>query len=61
MALDYTNPIERLDVPVHELVAQLAEQRHQYLDLDPDSACPLPGCTPACLPAGTTPPGGSDG
>ncbi|PBC72328.1 MULTISPECIES: hypothetical protein [unclassified Streptomyces] len=30
--------------------AQLAEQRHQYLDLDVDSAFTLPGCICACPP-----------
>jgi hypothetical protein len=34
-----------------EREALLAEQRHQYLDLDPDSVCCLPGLTcPACPP-----------
>ena len=33
----------------------LAEQRHQYLDLDPDSTCCLPGFTCVnCPPGGTT-------
>jgi hypothetical protein len=33
----------------------LAEQRHQYLDLDPDSVCCLPGFTCVnCPPGGTT-------
>lgn len=33
---------------------QLAEQRHQLLDLDPDSVCCLPGFTcPNCPPATT--------
>lgn len=29
---------------------QLAEQRHQYFDLDLDSAYALPGCICACQP-----------
>ncbi|MEU7435694.1 hypothetical protein AB0B07_33375 [Streptomyces sioyaensis] len=29
---------------------QLAEQRHQYLDLDADSAFTTPGCVCACPP-----------
>lgn len=29
---------------------QLAEQRHQYLDLDTDSAHTIPGCICACPP-----------
>ncbi|WP_406215058.1 hypothetical protein [Streptomyces decoyicus] len=29
---------------------QLAEQRHQYLDLDADSAFTVPGCICACPP-----------
>lgn len=53
--------IARLDVPLEQLAADLrdrklllgalAEQRHQYLDLDPDSACrPAGFCCPACPP-----------
>jgi hypothetical protein len=31
--------------------ALLAEQRHQFLDLDADSTCPIPGAScPACPP-----------
>jgi hypothetical protein len=33
--------------PVTDLAGLLAEQRHQYLDLDPDSQCPMPGA--ACV------------
>lgn len=53
--------IARLDVPLDRLTANLraldlrngaiAEQRHQYLDLDADSAFTVPGCIcPACPP-----------
>ncbi|KAF0651334.1 MULTISPECIES: hypothetical protein [Streptomyces] len=53
--------IARLDVPLDRLAANLraltlrdgalAEQRHQYLDLDADSACRPDGfCCPACPP-----------
>jgi len=50
-----TPPIARLDVPLAVLEQQiaglLAEQRHQYLDLDTDSACCPDGFTcPACPP-----------
>lgn len=51
-----TPPIARLDVPEAVLIADLkaiaarreregllAEQRHQLLDLDADSTCPMPG------------------
>ncbi|MFG2412347.1 hypothetical protein [Streptomyces goshikiensis] len=53
-----TPPIARLDVPTADLIIDLkaaaarrertgllAEQRHQLLDLDVDSACPLEGAT----------------
>lgn len=65
-----TNPIELLDVPlpVVEAAARitalkakaareglLAEQRHQLLDLDPDSAFTLPGsCCVNCPPKGAS-------
>ncbi len=52
--------IADLDVPLAVVEAQLAEQRHQYLDLDADSSCCLPGLAcPACPPVGTVPPGGA--
>lgn len=50
-------PLEQVAADMTALKAKatteglLLEQRHQYLDLDPDSAFPLPGCTcPACPP-----------
>ncbi|MEW2415351.1 hypothetical protein AB0953_16770 [Streptomyces sp. NPDC046866] len=60
------NPIARLDVPADELMralkakavrefhaGELAEQRHQFLDLDADSSCPVAGAAPyPYLPAG---------
>lgn len=60
------NPIARLDMPADELIralkakaarefhaGELAEQRHQFLDLDADSKCPFDGATPyPYLPAG---------
>ncbi|GGU52108.1 hypothetical protein [Streptomyces lavendofoliae] len=56
--------LARVDVPAAEVAAEfmalkakrttdalLAEQRHQYLDLDPDSQFTVPGsCCPACPP-----------
>jgi hypothetical protein len=53
--------IARLDVPAAQVAAdvkaaalrqaELAEQRHQFYDLDPDSQFTVPGsCCPACPP-----------
>ncbi|MFF8829272.1 hypothetical protein [Streptomyces sp. NPDC015131] len=53
--------LARVDVPLAQLAAdlraaalrqaELAEQRHQYLDLDADSEFTIPGsCCPACPP-----------
>jgi hypothetical protein len=61
------NPITRLDVPADELIralkakaarefhaGELAEQRHQFLDLDVDSL-PFDGATPyPYLPGGAS-------
>lgn len=57
--------IEALDVPTEQVTAdakrlrlkagQMAEQRHQYLDLDADSTCcPQEFACPACPPHKTT-------
>lgn len=60
--------LSRVDVPADQLAAEvkalaekrtrdglLAEQRHQYLDLDADSAFTVPGsCCPACPPRTNT-------
>jgi hypothetical protein len=59
--------LSRLDVPAEQVAAEiaaltakrtrdalLAEQRHQFLDLDADSAFTVPGCIcPACPPRDT--------
>ncbi|MFE0088823.1 hypothetical protein [Streptomyces sp. NPDC059016] len=60
--------LARVDVPAAKVAADakaladkrtrdglLAEQRHQYLDLDADSAFTVPGsCCPACPPRTNT-------
>lgn len=57
---DLDRPLPELEAAVKQLAATrtraglLAEQRHQYLDLDVDSACTVPGSScPSCLPAGS--------
>jgi hypothetical protein len=40
--------------PVADLVGLLAEQRHQLLDLDSDSQCPMPGAACVACPPKTT-------